>query len=208
MRYLLLVILLIASANIAAQNDFGGSMSIAPAGSGINIAPSGKPLNSASIFDSPKTSTGSIETTPPNSNFGKPSEFSNPGDIVRDKLNKKESDPDLLIRKNQYLGDFKTKAGKVKIIYRDHEFPDGDVIKVWVNDRVLIQGIVMEQSFGSFEIDLESGFNKIDFEALNQGTSGPNTAEFRIFDDKGTLVSSNRWNLATGFKATVIVVKE
>ena len=51
-------------------------------------------------------------------------------------------------------------------------------------------------------------FNKIDFVALNQGASGPNTAEVRVFDDNGKLVGSNRWNLATGVKATYIIVKE
>ena len=45
-------------------------------------------------------------------------------------------------------------------------------------------------------------FNKIDFVALNQGASGPNTAEVMVFDDNGKLVGSNRWNLATGVKAT------
>ena len=43
---------------------------------------------------------------------------------------------------------------------------------------------------------------------LNQGYSGPNTAEFKIYDDKGELISANQWNLATGFKATIIIVKE
>ena len=55
---------------------------------------------------------------------------------------------------------------------------------------------------------IPKGFNKIDFEALNQGTAGPNTAEFRVYDDQGLLVSANQWNLATGFKATIIIVKE
>jgi hypothetical protein len=55
---------------------------------------------------------------------------------------------------------------------------------------------------------LEKGFNKIDFEALNQGSSGPNTAQFQIFDDKGVLISSSQWNLGTGFKATIVLVKE
>ena len=30
----------------------------------------------------------------------------------------------------------------------------------------------------------------------------------KVFDDKGNLVGANRWNLATGVKATYIVVKE
>ena len=55
---------------------------------------------------------------------------------------------------------------------------------------------------------LLQGFNKIDFTALNQGSSGPNTAELRVFDDSNLLISSNQWNLSTGATATFIVVKK
>ena len=50
--------------------------------------------------------------------------------------------------------------------------------------------------------------NKIDFVALNQGSSGPNTAELRIYDDSENLLSANQWNLATGSTATLIIVKK
>jgi hypothetical protein len=72
-----------------------------------------------------------------------------------------------------------------------------------VQARVYLTG-----GFSGFKLDLKKGFNKIDFLALNQGESGPNTAEFRVVDDLGNLVSANRWNLATGVKATIIIVKE
>ena len=55
---------------------------------------------------------------------------------------------------------------------------------------------------------LVCGFNKIDFIALNQGSSGPNTAEVRVYNENGDLVSANQWNLATGVRATYILVKE
>jgi hypothetical protein len=55
---------------------------------------------------------------------------------------------------------------------------------------------------------LVSGFNKIDFTALNQGSSGPNTAELRVYDDNNNMISSNQWNLSTGATATFIVVKQ
>jgi hypothetical protein len=67
---------------------------------------------------------------------------------------------------------------------------------------------MLQERFKSISIDLVMGFNKIDFIALNQGASGPNTAEVRVFDDNGQLVGANRWNLATGVKATYIIVKE
>lgn len=135
--------------------------------------------------------------------------FVNPGKEIEDKLNKR-GDGELykVLRKNQYLGDFRTQAKKVHVSYRDHEYVDGDRIRVWVNDRIVKDVIYLNGSFQGFDLDLVPGFNKIDFEALNQGTSGPNTAEFRVVDDQGNLVSSNRWDLATGFKASIIIVKE
>lgn len=57
-------------------------------------------------------------------------------------------------------------------------------------------------------MNLADGLNKIDFQALNQGESGPNTAELIIYDDKGNLVSSKEWNLLTGVKATIVFINE
>ena len=91
---------------------------------------------------------------------------------------------------------------------RDHESPDGDLIRIMLNDKEIVPRVLLMERFGSISIDLVMGFNKIDFVALNQGTSGPNTAEVRVFDDEGNLVCANRWNLATGVKATYIIVKE
>ena len=48
----------------------------------------------------------------------------------------------------------------------------------------------------------------MDFVALNQGSSGPNTAAFSVFDDAGRLITSNEWNLTTGIKASIVVIKE
>jgi hypothetical protein len=77
-----------------------------------------------------------------------------------------------------------------------------------LNGEVVQSQVYLDSNFKGFEIALQKGFNKIDFEALNQGDSGPNTAEFRVYDDKKNLVSASEWNLGTGFKATIIIVKE
>jgi hypothetical protein len=135
--------------------------------------------------------------------------FINPGDIVRDRLNKKEDNPEgNVYRRNQNLGDFKTGSVSAKVLYRDAAYVDGDQIRVYLNDRVIEYQVNLDSNFRGFEIELEKGINKIDFEALNQGTSGPNTAEFKVYDDKGVLISASQWNLGTGFKATIILVKE
>jgi hypothetical protein len=111
-------------------------------------------------------------------------------------------------RGNQFLGEFKTKTEKVRIVYRDHQYVDGDIIRIWVNDKVAVYEVYLQGEFQGIDLPLVKGFNKVEFEALNQGTSGPNTAEFHVYDEKGTLISANQWNLATGFKASVIMTKE
>ena len=136
-------------------------------------------------------------------------DFVNPGDLIAAKLNKKPiNEEGIVYRKNLNLGDFKTSAKSANIMYRDYGEVDGDVIRVYLNDRVIIPQVNMSGQFQGFDITLEKGFNKIDFEALNQGTSGPNTAEFKVYDDNGSLISASQWNLGTGFKATIVMVKE
>ena len=109
---------------------------------------------------------------------------------------------------NQFLGQFKTTAKIVNIIYRDHQYPDGDMIRVYVNEEIAVNRVTLTNQVNGLNLVLEDGINKIDFYALNQGTSGPNTAEFRILDENGVVISSNQWNLATGVKATIILLKE
>ena len=133
-----------------------------------------------------------------------------PGKQYLKKLNRKpenEKNPNLF-KTDQYLGDFRNNGKFVQIAVRDHESPDGDLIRIMLNDVEVVSQVLLQERFKSISIDLVMGFNKIDFVALNQGASGPNTAEVRVFDDNGKLVGSNRWNLATGVKATYIIVKE
>lgn len=143
--------------------------------------------------------------------------FGNPGELYVKQVNKNIEDiklpPEEIERRNgsttdQYLGDFKSGAKFVNVVYRDHGFTDGDVIQVLVNDDIIHPRVYLTGGYKGFKLDLQKGINKIDFLALNQGSSGPNTAEFQVVDDAGNLVSHNQWNLATGVKATIIVVKE
>jgi hypothetical protein len=135
--------------------------------------------------------------------------FINPGDKVVARLNKKADNEDQIVyRRNQNLGDFKTKSLTAKVTYRDYGEVDGDEIRVLLNEKAIATGIMLDSNFQGFEITLVEGFNKIDFEALTQGRLGPNTAEFQVYDDKGELISASQWNLGTGFKATIIITKE
>jgi len=110
-------------------------------------------------------------------------------------------------KQNQYLGDFKTKSGQIKIICRDHQAVDGDMVRVYKDGEVVVDKIYLGGQYKTVYLELKEGFNKIEIEALNQGQSGPNTAEFKVLDESGRIINSNIWNLATGYKASFIVVK-
>ncbi|WP_405605517.1 hypothetical protein [Polaribacter sp. Asnod1-A03] len=109
---------------------------------------------------------------------------------------------------DQDLGSIRTSAKSIYIICRDFQYPDGDRVTILVNDIPAVVNIVLKQNYQKFTIPLEVGINKIAFKALNQGTSGPNTAAFKVYSDTGNLISSNEWNLATDAKATLIVAKD
>ncbi len=109
---------------------------------------------------------------------------------------------------DMYLGDLKTGAKFVGIVCRDHEFVDGDRVRIYVNGVVAEPNILLTAAFKGLNLELEKGFNRLDFEALNQGSTGPNTAQVDVYDDAGKLLYSNKWLLSTGSKATLIIVKD
>ena len=109
---------------------------------------------------------------------------------------------------DQDLGGFRTNSNSVNIICRDFQYPDGDRVTIMVNNIPVITNIILKQQYQSYTIPLEIGINKISFVALNQGTSGPNTAAFKVYNDSGMLLSSNEWNLATNAKATIVIAKD
>lgn len=124
------------------------------------------------------------------------------------KVGEKEKEGSSTFFGNMYLGDIKSNGKFVGIVCRDHEYVDGDRVRILLNDKVVEPNIFLTGSFKGINLDLQKGFNRIDFEALNQGTSGPNTAQVNVYDDEGKLIHSNMWNLSTGSKATIIIIKE
>ena len=110
--------------------------------------------------------------------------------------------------RDQYLGELKTGSLNATIMYRDHEYVDGDRVRIYVNGDIIKSSVYLSAGFSGFTFKLQPGFNKVEFQALNQGSSGPNTAELRIFNEGGEVISTNQWNLTTGRKATVTIIKE
>jgi hypothetical protein len=151
----------------------------------------------------PKTETPAIVKKPDPYQINPEELFKNP--YLYKKPNNSEG---VFYRQNQYLGSFKTKAFTSTIRFRDAAFVDGDKIKVYLNDKVIHPEVSLSGEFQGFKINLVDGVNKIDFEALNEGFASPNTAQFEVYDDKGAVITIDQWNVGTGYKATIILIKE
>lgn len=109
---------------------------------------------------------------------------------------------------DQYLGDIKNNGKFVGIVCRDHEYVDGDRVKIIVNGKVADHNILLTSVFKGVNADLKKGFNTIEFVALNEGSSAPNTAHIEVYDDAGSLIYTNRWLLSKGSVAKFIITKD
>ncbi len=110
-------------------------------------------------------------------------------------------------KKDYFLGSLNTESKYFRIKCRDHEYVDGDRIKLIVNGEVIIPKLTLVSSYYIIDIDLKQGHNTIEFEALNEGTSSPNTAQLEVYDENETLVTANQWLITTGYKAQLRVFK-
>ena len=111
-------------------------------------------------------------------------------------------------RENQYLGDHVTSGKFVEVYCRDYQYVDGDRVRITVNGKLIMNNLELGSNFTPVLVTLEPGFNTIEFEALNQGASGPNTAALKVLGELGELISTSEWNLLTGAKASMIIVKQ
>jgi len=110
-------------------------------------------------------------------------------------------------RMDQSLGNVVTQGQFVEVYCRDHQFIDGDKVQIIVNGELIEAAVLLTAGFKPVLVNLQDGFNSIQFVALNQGSSGPNTAELRVLSEKGEMLAKKEWKLLTGAKAELIVVK-
>lgn len=209
----LLLLLFFASGSLLAQIETSSNT--------LKLESSERNKTTPNGFEIPSSKTPSLTIpkdpkSPNYSNLGKEEKesFSMKDDKYieyKSKINPRLATKDKEIKpeygKDMYLGDVSTNSKSVAILYRDHEYVDGDRIRVFVNGDMVVANVMLEADFKGFDLPLEDGFNKIEFEALNQGTSGPNTAQMQIRDELGNVLATYEWNLLTGNKATAIVVK-
>jgi hypothetical protein len=120
-----------------------------------------------------------------------------------------KEDNSLLDRNDRDLGEFKTKSDFLFISYRDYIQIDGDLINIYVNDKLFRSQLYLYSQMSQIKIPLVVGINKVELVVASTGTSGGNTAEIHASDDAGKTITDEYWNnLALGTKIKLLVVKE
>lgn len=211
MRFFILLFLLFqfSLSGMAQGGDLPAPVYIPPAeNTGVNITPEKK----ESLFDvKPKAERApEIFKKEEKSIFDPGEVFVNPNDRFKDKLNKSTGEgkgDNKAFRRHQSFGEFTTDSDVIRIAVRDPQAIDGDKVKIIHNGITIYSTIYLIGDYKTIDIPLSVGFNKIEFVALNEGTSFPNTGAFVIID-KGGQIYQEEWNLATGFQASFMIIKE
>ena len=68
----------------------------------------------------------------------------------------------------------------ISITFWDHKKEDGDIINIYLNNRLLKGNIRLTKTRKSFPVQLNSGKNLFEVEAVNVGSVPPNTASVHI----------------------------
>lgn len=184
-----------------AQEQKGGTSLLFPTSPTPNygLIPEEK-VEDFSFLDKPKDDSRSM--------MGNNETFIDPGKRYLTKLKKEGSISKDTYLGDVFLGDKVTFSKNAQILLRDFGQEDGDYVSVLVNDEEVISKLMLKNQFFTLKLPLKEGFNKIEFLALNQGRLYPNTAELRMYDDLGAPLAIYNWNLSTGAKASIILVKE
>jgi hypothetical protein len=81
---------------------------------------------------------------------------------------------------NSGLTDVTVDASTVTVEVWDHEAEDGDIINILLNGTVVVSNLTISHAHQSFQLNLFGGRNTIEIQAVNAGTSPPNTASVSI----------------------------
>ena len=137
--------------------------------------------------------------------------LNNKGILTKEQLNNlriKEMYGKREIKKvDSHQGNFLTLSKTLTLSFRDFGAIDGDIIGIYHNSILIVQKTTLNQHYQSFKIHLEKGDNKIEILALNQGSLGANTAQYKLVNGSGLKIASQYWFLATGARAIFNVTK-
>ena len=108
---------------------------------------------------------------------------------------------------DQFIGNVRSRTSRVRIFCVDTGQEDGDLVRISNNGIILKDNIYLRNAGESYWFDLQQGQNKLEIFAINQGSVGSNTAAFKVYDDKGNLLAEKNWNLKTGYKGKLLILK-
>ena len=136
-------------------------------------------------------------------------QFASPSKDYTASMNKKVSEGDLVdfYKKDYLLATYKCSTATARFAVRDYGEPDGDNIRIWLNDVLIIPSIYLDSAYKELKLNLREGQNILIIEAINEGFVSPNTAQFTIFNDKGDVIGNNVSGLLTRVKATILIDK-
>ncbi|EIA09055.1 hypothetical protein [Flavobacterium frigoris] len=233
MKQILLVIIMCIAINGYSQTEFSYKFKvIPPLDTGIKskkpaplkVAP--PDILAPNIFKKPEfkfPSTNFKIGDPDPVSMIQTNDFINPGDEVRDKMNKSidkslvnsglKEDASYLNVKDLNFGVIRTKSKTLMIRVRDYGAIDGDLIKATIirnyKSTVLANNLYLDTNFKDIKIELQEGLNYLELEALNRGALGGNTGAFYIYDAEGNMLMSDLWNnFDTGVKSKFTFIKE
>lgn len=107
------------------------------------------------------------------------------------------------------FGNFETNADAIILNFSDDGFIlDGDAIRIIVNDKILVERIVLSRQFEHYAIKLDPGFNKIEVEAVDEGASKPMTMFLSVKDSNNNSFRDKSYPLSIGSKAKIVIVKK
>lgn len=197
------IVLLICATAIAQETQTTSTVRIAPVTTTTGDGSTGSML----FPEKKEVITYTLPSEKPRINLKTTTTLSDPGERIRGQKFSSDGNARPFIS-DTFLGEIRTGEIQLEMICRDHMYQDGDRVRVWIDDKPVIQNISLTNAYQGFIINLKPGFNKIEIEALNAGLSAPNTAQFKVKDKDGNVLSENIWNLNPGVKATLIVIKE
>lgn len=123
-----------------------------------------------------------------------------------DKL-KSEGLSQEIVNSDVYLGEFIVYTTELNTKCRDYGAVDGDNVRIWLNDEVVVSNVSLESGFKNYTLQLKEGSNIIKIQALNIGQFFPNTGQFIFSDGNGKLVTNQNWGLNDGYNAIIKVRK-
>lgn len=124
-----------------------------------------------------------------------------------DKL-KSEGLTQAIVNSDLFLGEFIMYTAELNMKCRDYGAVDGDNVKIWLNDVVVVPKVSLESSFKTYLLYLKEGLNIIKIQALNTGEFFPNTGQFLFFDGNSKLITNQNWGLNTGYNAIIRIIRK